>query len=396
MNTGIDNISNSEKIAIVAVGYNRLGSLKRLFSSLLQAKYSTEVPLVICIDNSGCQDIYNYVNSFEWPFGEKYVFIQKERLGLKNHILFCGDLTKYFKGVIILEDDIYVGEGFYSYTKDAVEYYDSDSRIAGISLYRNEMDGNIPIDYIQDGIDVYLIQSVASWGECWTRKMWKPFREWYNRLEDQSLSKYDMPQYIKNWPRAWSKFYIAYLIETNRYYVFPNVSLTTCFSEAGEHGRKSTIGQVVLLSQNKKFEFKPFEDLTKYDVYSGNLDIYKWLNIEPDNLAIDMRGDNSNFKQARYIISPFSYPYKIVRSFALSLRPIELNIKYNIEGDGIYLYDTNEPVNTNGSNQIPISIAYYYLKTFNIKLLARYVYDYGKDAIFNKTIKKWKKILIKR
>lgn len=109
-----------------------------------------------------------------------------------------------------------------------------------------------------------------------------------------------------------------------------------------------------------------------------------------------MRGDILNFKQARYILSPFPYPYKIVRSFALSLRPIELNILYNLEGDGIYLYDTKEPVNTKRSCNIPISIAYYYLKTFNIKLLARYVYDYGKGAMFNKTIKRWKKILIKR
>lgn len=379
------NINNNEdKIAIIAVGYNRIDSLRRLLSSLLKANYNTRAPLVICIDNSGCQELYDYVNNFFWPYGDKFVFIQEKRLGLKDHILFCGNLTKYFRGVIILEDDIYVSEDFYSYTLSAVDFYGSDNRIGGISLYRNEMDGNLPIDYIQDGNDTFLIQSVASWGECWTREMWEPFMEWYSKLEDLNLSRIDMPQYIKNWPRAWSKFFIAYLVETNKYFVFPSISLTTCFSEAGEHGRKSTIGQAILLSQPKKYFFKPFDDLTKYDVYSGNVDIYKWLEIDPKHLAIDMRGDNSNFKKAQYILSPFPYPYKIVRSFSLSLRPIELNVKYNLKGDGIYLYDTEMKFVSPKRLKVPLSLSYYYIKQFNVRVLARYVFSYLTDKLLKR------------
>ena len=92
-----------ETVAIVAVGYNRLDSMKRLLNSLLQANYPIDdIPLVISIDCSGETMLYDYVKDFNWPFGQKYVNIQEERLGLRNHIYQCGDLTEFFKGVIVL------------------------------------------------------------------------------------------------------------------------------------------------------------------------------------------------------------------------------------------------------------------------------------------------------
>ena len=105
-----------DKVAIVAIGYNRLESMKRLLSSLLKASYTVDnVPLVISIDCSGDTKLYDYVRTFEWPFGPKYVKIQTERLGLLKHVLQCGGLTKFFKAAILLEDDIYVSEFFYDY-----------------------------------------------------------------------------------------------------------------------------------------------------------------------------------------------------------------------------------------------------------------------------------------
>lgn len=36
--------------------------------------------------------------------------------------------------------------------------------------------------------------------------------------------------------------------------------------------------------------------------------------------------------------------YQIVKKFALELRPIELNVIMNNEGEGIYLYDSSNPI----------------------------------------------------
>lgn len=372
--------NHKNDIAIVAVGYNRKNSLKRLFSSLQRAHYNHSVPLVISIDCSGDKDLYEYVNNFDWPYGDKYVNIQTERLGLKNHIIQCGNLTTYFKGVIILEDDIFVSEYFYSYVEQVVNFYYDDDRISCISLYRNEMQGEIglPVISAQDGTDVFLKQSVASWGQCWTDKMWNGFIQWYENENSEDFSKVDMPDFIKRWTKAWSKYYISYEIQKNKYCIFPSVSHTTCFCEAGENAKfASLIGQVTLLSGPKRYNFVPFEQMTKYDIYGSNLEIADWLQLSRDELIIDLYGNNANFKSKRYLLSPFAYAYEIVRGFEMSLRPIELNIKYQLEGNDIFLYDTTKPsINKNKVTDLPLSFAYYHLRSFNFRLLIRYIVQY--------------------
>lgn len=382
----INSSENKKLVAVIAVGFNRLSSIKRLLGSLERAHYSVEVPLVISIDKSGCQELYDFVNNYEWRYGDKYVIIQKERLGLKNHILQCGDLTRFFRAVILLEDDIFVSEFYYDYTLDAIKKYGNDPRIGGISLYRPSMDGNLPIDFIQDGNDTFAYQNVESWGQCWTSQMWEPFRAWYNVNCKTDFSDIDMPVFIKSWKKAWSKFYIAYQIKNNRYFVYPSVSFTTCFSEAGEHGITSSIGQSVLASGYRQLVLKDFDELSKYDIYGANESIYEWLGKGKEDVCVDLRGYNDNVTDKRYVLSPYPYPYKIIMEFALSLRPIELNVKYNVEGKGLFLYDTSVRKNA-VRKKFPIALAYYYIRQFNVKVLARYVFSYTKLRV-NQKIKK--------
>lgn len=383
----IDKTRYKKDIAIVVVGYNRIESMARLLDSLLRAKFQHSVPLFISIDCSGDQKLYDYVREFQWPYGDKLVNIQDERLGLKNHILQCGDLTEYFKAVVILEDDIFVSEYFYPYVEQAVDYYYNDDRIACISLYRNEVQGLVmlPTLSVQDGCDAFLKQSVASWGQCWTDRMWKSFRDWYDNADRENFDDVDMPAEIKSWGKAWSKYYISYEIQNEKYCLFPSVSHTTCFCEAGENGQFSTsIGQVTLLSGLKQYNFRPFDEMTIYDVYGNNIALYKWLNLDNSDLCINLYGYRGNVNNSRYILSPYEMPYYKVRSFAMSLRPIELNIKYDIKGEEIHLYDTNQPISKKQITKMPLSFAYYYLRFFNIRLLRRYVINYYILAIKRK------------
>lgn len=200
---------NKSKVAIVCVGFNRIKSIKRLLESVLNAEYpSNDIPLVISIDCSGDIELYEYVKSIEWPYGQKYVNIQTKRLGLKDHIYQCGDLTDYFKAIILLEDDLYVSPHFYSYTLKVLEAYGDDKRIAQISLYKNERNGyvGLPFVNIQNGADVFLMQDVSTWGECWTKSMWDSFKQWRDSHTEKDILKIDMPYTIKRWTRAWSKY----------------------------------------------------------------------------------------------------------------------------------------------------------------------------------------------
>lgn len=377
---------NKNKIAIVAVGYNRIDSMRRLLTSLQNAHYEhDDIPLVISIDASGDEELYNYVLQFEWLNGIKYVNIQEKRLGLKNHILQCGDLTNYFKAIILLEDDIFVSEYFYQYIERAVSFYYEEERIGGISLYQNEMGGTEPVYFMKDGSDTYLKMGAASWGECWTDRQWSLFRKWYNSFNDSQFAKIDMPEYVKKWSKAWSKYYKAYLTETKRYFVFPYVSYTTCFGDAGEHSNSSSnIGQVNLIVGQTQYYFKHFDDMIRYDTYGTNELVYQWLNMNKEELCVDFTCNQINFRRCRYILTPAKLPHKIIKSYGLFLYPIELNVKYNINGKDLYLYDTINGIAYAGSVGYPKSISNYFLKGYNIKLAVRYVLNYYISVIMRK------------
>lgn len=384
------NILNKDKVAIVVVGYNRLKSMTRLLTSLKQADYPiNDVPLVISIDCSGDQELYSYVSDFEWPYGDKYVNIQNERLGLKNHIFQCGDLSHYFNAIILLEDDLVVSRYFYNYTLKVLEKYSSDRRIAQISLYKNEYNGyvGLPFENIQDGSDVFLMQDVSTWGECWTYAMWEDFMVWLNSHSEYDIMNVDMPDAIKGWTRAWSKYYNAYVVDTGRYVLYPNVSLTTNFSDAGEHGEDNhSIVQVNLQQGDFNYRLPPFENLNKYDIYFCNVDIYNWLNYSKDDLLLDLYGFSRSINSHKFLLSVKYLPYAVIRSYALNMRPIELNIKENIQGDGLYLYDISRKVASREKSRN--TILQYFLRGFNTRRLLKYILSYYSNKLIYKIFRR--------
>ncbi|MCI7273135.1 hypothetical protein MR642_02270 [bacterium] len=340
----INDLSNKARIAIVSVGYNRLKSQVRQLSALARADYSgfDNVPLIISIDCSGDTELYDYVRNYEWPHGDKYVIIRETRMGLKDHILACGDLTQYFKGIILLEDDIYVSKDYYNYINQMEKAYGNDDNICSIALYSNEMNGYcwLPLVRLKNESDVFADQAVSTWGEYWNERMWKGFREWLAKT-DIPWADIDMPHQIKEWTKAWSKFFDAYMVLEGRWSIFPYTSLTTNFSDAGEHGdANNTIVQVSLQQGHKTYQTLPFEKLVKYDIYSNNIGLADALNIPLDDICLDLYGVRPNDHNRRYYLTVKKLPYKVVESYGLYMRPHELNVIERIPGNDIFLYDT--------------------------------------------------------
>ena len=154
-------------IAIILVGYNRLASMKRLYTSLLNAEYAKdEVDLIISLDRSENEDVFEWANQAKWENGKKIVYRCPQRMGLRKHILHCGEYLKIYDAVIVLEDDICVSPGFYLYAKAAVEHYENNMQIAGISLYNHEINVNSNLRFIPEisYYDNYFIQFDQSWG----------------------------------------------------------------------------------------------------------------------------------------------------------------------------------------------------------------------------------------
>lgn len=336
---------------IVIIAFNRPDSLQRLLSSVMSAVYpNEEVPLCICVDyqdSDANRKVRDLANSFEWPYGEKDVIIQSSNLGLKKHVLTCGDLTERFGSIIMLEDDLYVSPAYYNYATQALDFYEEDERIAGVSLYNHRINfsNQVPFHPIDDGTDVYFLQVASSWGQAWSHRQWKSFKKWMNDKPEVTLEM-AIPSYVVNWPdKSWLKYFIAYLADVDKYFVYPRVSMTTNFGDTGENNAKSNFFfQVPLLLIHQNLSFSRFDtSIAKYDVYfdlqaniitkfNPRLSEYDFVN----NLS-GLKSLSSTTKKWVLVIGKCQ---NAEMSFALSMKPIEVNILFDILGDEISLVPT--------------------------------------------------------
>ena len=340
-----DNMRN-EKPVIIVVAYNRLNPLKRLLSSLSRAGYPENTKLVISIDHSDDNSaIIDCAKEFEWPAGDKEVIAHASNMGLRNHILSCGDLTEKYGSAIILEDDLYVSPFFYDYAVQALDFYRDDERISGIGLfnYRHiEKVSSEPFSPVVDAGDVYFIQYACSWGQAWTGKQWHDFKKWYDSGPDLTNIE-GMPKHALRWPESsWKKYFIAYMVLKDKYFVYPRISLTSNFDDIGSNRTLSTPEvQSVLLLEQKKFNFKELnESIAVYDAHFEILPaIITGFNkqLERYDFAVDIYGHKipDKIREDHILTTKRSRAY--LHSYAREMKPHEMNVILNIPGNEIVL-----------------------------------------------------------
>jgi len=261
-----------EDLAIIIVAYNRPESLSRLLSSLDQLDYKYEdLTLIISVDNSGDNEVEQIAADYEWRFGSKRVVVANQRLGLKNHVLKCGDMTEEFGNIIVLEDDLIVSPFLVSYADQAIAFYKGCSNIAGISLYshRRNIINHLPFFAYEDGFDNFFLQIAQSWGQIWSRDRWCSFKKWLASERSRSSGK-PIHQYISSWPdSSWLKLHIQYLVAQDLYFVYPRVSLTTNSGDAGSNVISADYSYMVpMMMGNRDYCFSSFlESSSVYDCY---------------------------------------------------------------------------------------------------------------------------------
>lgn len=333
--------------AIVIPAFHRPLALNRLLRSLLRADYSQEghpVPLVLSLEGGASEEVKDLVRGFTWPHGPLEILERSERLGLKNHILACGDLTERFGSVIVLEDDLLVAPGFYAFAREACAFYETDPRIAGTSLYSflyNEF-GGFPFIPMDDGLDLYFVQSGSSWGQTWTHGQWTRFRGWMESDRVAAIpGDVRIPEAVRAWPdQSWKRLFNAYLVDTNTYIAVPRISKSTNMGDEGTHFPcLQTHFATPLPIRPRKLSLPALDDsLSRYDAY---------FELEPDCLnrametpfpdpfSIDLFGIKpiELLAQRPWTLSCRAQPTRGNSSFGLRLMPPELNACYAIEGE---------------------------------------------------------------
>ncbi len=334
--------------ALVAIGYNRPDSMKRLLDSLSKAYYDEPVDLIVSIDNSGTDSVEKCAAEFQWTHGSKKIITYPERMGLRKHILHCGDFVQDYEAVAVFEDDIVAAPGFFIFMKRTVEKYADDMRVAGISLYNHLYNVNTGVLFepAASEFDVYFFRFAQSWGQVWMKKQWLAFREWYQSHDEDFTESDGIPANICRWPRtSWLKYHIKYCIETEKYFVYPYKALATCFSDAGQHSNiHYNLYQVPMLYGIQTDYRLPDLDGAPvlYDAFFERVlpSGVSIAGIDPADICVDLYAFKKSYSGKRYLLSARKLPFERVASFGFELRPMEMNAVEGIAGNDIFLYDT--------------------------------------------------------
>ncbi|RMG69361.1 MAG: glycosyl transferase family 2 [Bacteroidetes bacterium] len=336
--------------AIVIIAYNRAHSLSRILGSLLQAQYpeGVQVPLVISIDKGDNADVLSVAESYTWPYGTKEVIYQSENLGLKAHVLACGDLTEQYGAAIVLEDDLYVSPYFYQYARQGLAFYADQPGIAGISLYTHRANvhaNNLPFIPIQDGNDVFFMQMPSSWGQVWTRAWWRPFRTWLE-THGEIAPEERISDFVRSWPpSSWLKHKIRYLVDRDLYYVYPRISLATNFGDSGTNFvMNSTVYQVPILRGPMSWRLVSLsEAYARYDSFFewDRKQLARWMpDLAGETVEFDCYGrkNHAQYDAQQWMVVASDTPLpQAAQAFGLDLRPFEMNLVERISGQVLFL-----------------------------------------------------------
>lgn len=331
---------------IAVVAYNRAESLQRLLRSIARASYPTRPILYISLEGGATRDVLSVAHAFSSPNVDIRVTHNQKQLGLREHILKCGDLALEHGAVIVLEDDLYVDPLYYDYACAASAHYACSDAVAGIALYAPEYNeyAGLPFAPLNNGYSTYPMQVACSWGQCWTRQQWQHFRTWYATADSGTVaSTAGLPQAVKDWPESsWKKYFAAYLVQTGRYFVYPYVSYSTnCGDAGGTHVKASTFLYQTHLPLGDRAAAPPqFAEVrgasVSYDAYMepcGTF-VYSALGLKAEDVTIDIYGIRDRKEcGAKPFLLTRARCGSPVRFFPRGFRPVEQNLLHELEDE---------------------------------------------------------------
>jgi len=332
---------NEIQPAIVIPAYRRPKALHRLLQSVASSHYpNSTVQLIISLDNGAAMDVINIAESFQFSSGDVTVIKQEQPLGLRNHILWCGDLTAEYGSVIVLEEDLMVDPWFYHYATQALNFYSDEERVGGIALYSPEFNefADLPFEPLQSDKDTFFMQAGCSSGQAWTGKQWKTFKKWYHQADSGRIrDDIRLPDWVRFlWKESsWKKYYSGWLADSGLYMVYPYDSYTTnCSDQGGAHlSRATALHQVKFRHPGRKrlnFQFSRLDEhAVQYDSFmemSGEM-ANSIMNSDHTDLEIDLYGTKSMelLQQKEWVVTSRTV-VKAETTFPLAFRPLELNL----------------------------------------------------------------------
>jgi hypothetical protein len=340
---------------VVVAGYRRPTSLGRLLSSLRRAHLPPAGRVLISLEGDATDEVRRVADHFAATSPVPTTVVEHDRhLGLRDHLLWCGDRAVENGAAIVLEDDLVVDPWFHAVARQACQAYAHDARVAGVALYAPEYNefAQRPFEPMANGHSTYLMQLPCSWGQCWTAAQWQAFRAWLDtRLGARSEMRREsnaatlppgLPPAIAAWSSAsWKKHFAAFMIETGRWFVYPYTSTTTnvCPPHSTNLPEGSRLYQTRLPSPHRRCPqldpcpgpstLDPRRQSVSYDAFmepSGSF-VSEALGLPADEVVTDLYGQRPMElrRSARWVVVPGDHP-RAQRQFARDFRPHEMNL----------------------------------------------------------------------
>ncbi|KAK9059072.1 hypothetical protein SSX86_021691 [Deinandra increscens subsp. villosa] len=299
-------LQNSPKftLTIKLLTFDRLPSLSRCLRSLAAAHYDDQkVNIHIFIDHFTVSDhsdqkdeyldkklnesreILDFVDGFEWRFGEKMVHYRTGNVGLQAQWLEAWWPASDDEFAFVVEDDIELSPLYYRFLKGLiVDYYYNASNyspwIYGASLQRPRF---VPGKHgnkinINKGTQVFLYQLVGTWGQLLFPKPWKEFRLWYDTHKTKGVKPILDGMVTTGWykkmgERIWTPWFIKFIHARGYFNIYTNFlnesALSVSHRDTGVNYGKSAGPDSNLIQESSHeinlFKLEPLRNLKWYD-----------------------------------------------------------------------------------------------------------------------------------
>lgn len=330
---------------VVIPAFRRAFALRRLLEWVRAADHPPETRFVVSLEGGSLPEVRQVAERFQASRAGVEIMSRDERLGLRDHILACGDLSLEHGAVIVLEDDLVVDRYYYRYASRALDAYAADPAVGGIALYGYEYNelGELPFTPLDNGWCTFPLQVPCSWGQAWTREQWLEFRKWYRDHHREGLERLGrLPQAIRAWPESsWKKYYAAYLVDRAKTFVYPYRSYTTnCADPGGTHSASGThLLQVRLGLQERNapdFRFCPLDrPAVAYDAFMEpcGSHVFAALGLDPGEVELDLMGLKPvDLLREKPLAVTSKHSAAPLKSFPLIYRPVEQNLRFPRSG----------------------------------------------------------------
>lgn len=169
---------------IVLFAYNRPKHIQKCLESLNRCFLANQSKLFVYIDapkNIGdvkkVQEVQRIIDSYQWV--RKIEVIQREKnYGLAHNIINgVSEIVEKYKKVIVLEDDLYLSQGFLQYMNEALYIYENEGRVMNINGYMYPLGIKLP--------ETFFYNVISSWGWATWARAWQYFNPNTEELWDK-------------------------------------------------------------------------------------------------------------------------------------------------------------------------------------------------------------------